>query len=40
VRFKEAPTKRIGGRKLTWPDRVFYFIVFALLAWAMFEVRA
>lgn len=27
-------------RKLTWPDRLLYLIVFAILIYVVFEVRA
>ncbi|HEY2013859.1 MAG TPA: hypothetical protein VGH38_10185 [Bryobacteraceae bacterium] len=29
---------RVGERRLTWPDRAFYFAVFLVLAWVLFFV--
>jgi hypothetical protein len=36
--MRMIPAKEFG-RKLTWPDRMFYLVIFALLLWVVFEVR-
>ncbi len=32
-------TPRVGERRLSWMDRIFYLLIFALFAWILFGLE-